>query len=203
MADQEKKYWRLRFHLVKDYLDISNLPLDHNLFVYNSDRKAELLAYQLANWKKLGLFKSEIPEKRDTAVSICALRPKLYSVLLLGDVIDDQQVYKEIKKAKGVSRSSIEQMTFDHYLSVLKNETTIYTVNYSFRSKNHQIYLQSLNKVSASLCEFKRLWIDHENSLPFFYPLNNEQKVLIYGNRDPPNQYGDNDEQNANNNYVD
>ena len=195
LLDQERKYWRLRFELVKDYLDISNLPLDHNLFIYNSDRKNELLAYQRANWKKLGLFKSEIPEKRDTAISVCSLRPKLYSMLLLGEIVNDKTTHVEIKKAKGVSKASAERMTFNHYLNVLENRETIYTVNYTFRSKNHELYLQALNKVSASLCDFKRLWVDKQNSLPFYYPIENEEdKALIYGNRNLPDHDDDNDD---------
>merc|ERR1712002_1094772 len=105
LADQERKYWRLRYELVENYLDISNIPSNHSLFVHNADRQEKLLEFQRANYKKLGLFKSEIPLKKDTVVSVVALRPKLYSLALLGDVISHEP--REICKAKGVSRSVI------------------------------------------------------------------------------------------------
>ena len=194
--DQERRYWRLRFELVKDSLDISNLPSDHHLYIYNADRIDKLLEYRDKNFKKLGLFKSEIPLESDTVSAMLALRPKLYSVAQIGDIVNVEttttttttttaRVKKEIKKAKGISRSVIaDTMTFDHYMSVYKNENTLFTFNHTFKTKLHQIYLTCINKNSICLSDMKRLWVNKLESLPFDYPLTEEQKLIIFGHRD-------------------
>ena len=92
-------------------------------------------------------------------------RPKSYAYLT-------SKAGEEVKKAKGIGRAVTKnEITFEDYQRVL--ETTLpqrHAMN-TIRSKDHNLYIQKLEKTSLSLFEDKRYWLSHYVSVPYGHPL--------------------------------
>ena len=85
-------------------------------------------------------MKSETQEKFISEV--CGLRPKMYAFKC--DNIDE-------KRAKGISKVVVEkELRMQHYKNVLFNTTRLVSQMHTFRSHNHEIYLEKINKVGLS-----------------------------------------------------
>ena len=94
------------------------------------------------NKKVPGLFKDELGGKIITEV--VAIRPKTYAYLT-----DDDE--NEHKKAKGTRKCVIKQeITFKNYTDCLFNNKNVYRSQHRFKSYNHDVYTEEVNKIALS-----------------------------------------------------
>ena len=95
-----------------------------------------------------GLFKDELGGKIIT--EFVAPRPKAYSYL------DDYG--NDHKKAKGTKKCVIKQKTmFQNFKNCLFDNKTFYRSQQRFKSYNHDIYREEVNKTALSSNDDKRL----------------------------------------------
>ena len=100
------------------------------------------------NKKVLGLFKDELGGKIIT--EFVALRPKAYTYL--GDYGNDH------KKSKGTKKSVIKQkLTFQNSKDRLFNNKNFSRSQQRFKSYNHDVYTEEVNKITLSSNDDKRL----------------------------------------------
>ena len=113
------------------------------------------------NKKVIGLIKDELGGKVIT--EFVALRPKTYSYLT-----DD---CKEDKKAKGTKKCVIKRMIkFDDYKNCLLNDEVVLKSQQRFKSKEHDVYTENINKIALSSNDDKRLIAsDKITSYPYGY----------------------------------
>ena len=79
-----------------------------------------------------------------------ALRPKTYAYL------DDDG--NDHKKAKGTKRCVIKQkLMFQNFKNCLFNNKTVYRSQQRFKSYNHDVYTEEVNKIALSSNDDKRL----------------------------------------------
>ena len=101
------------------------------------------------NKKVPGLFKDELGGKIITEV--VAIRPKTYAYL----TDDDENKHK---KAKGTRKCVIKQeITFKNYTDCLFNNKNVYRSQHRFKSYNHDVYTEEVNKIALSANDDKRL----------------------------------------------
>ena len=95
-----------------------------------------------------GLFKDELGGKIITEV--VAIRPKTYAYLT-----DDDN---EHKKAKGTRKCVIKpEITFKNYTDCLFNDKIILKSQHRFKSYNHDVYTEEVNKIALSANDDKGL----------------------------------------------
>ena len=100
------------------------------------------------NKKLPGLFKDELGGKIIT--ELVALREKAYSYL------DDAD--NEHKKSKGTKKCVIKQkLMFQNFKDCLLNNKTVYRSQQRFKSYNHYVYTEEVNKIALSSNDDKRL----------------------------------------------
>ena len=100
------------------------------------------------NKKVPGLFKDKFGGKIIT--EFVALRPKTYSYL------DDN--CNEHKKAKGTKKCVIKQkIMFQNFKDCLFNNKNVYRSQQRFKSYNHDVYTEEVNKIALSSNDDKRL----------------------------------------------
>ena len=93
------------------------------------------------NKKVIGLFKDELGGK--IVKEFCALRAKAYTYKL-----DDDS---EHKKAKGTKKCIIKrELKFENYEDSLFNDKLIIRSQQRFRSYNHKVYTEEVNKIALS-----------------------------------------------------
>ena len=107
------------------------------------------IKYLSQQGKKLpGLFKDELGGKILT--EFAALRPKTYSYL-------DDNCNKH-KKDKGSKKSVIKQkIMFQNFKDCLFNNKNVYRSQQRFKSYNHDVYTEEVNKIALSSNDDKRL----------------------------------------------
>ena len=100
------------------------------------------------NKKIIGKFKDEVGEKQITHfVGLC---PQLYSFK-----VEDNS---ETRKAKGVKKNVIKNaLSFEDYKKCLFSEEEVMKDMNIIRSKNHDIYSMTVNKLALSANDDKRL----------------------------------------------
>ena len=80
----------------------------------------------------------------------CALRAKTYSYLM-----DDDS---EVKKSKGTKKCVIKrELMFENYKDCLFNDKIILKSQQRFKSYNHDVYTEEVNKIALSSNDDKRL----------------------------------------------
>ena len=100
------------------------------------------------NKKVLGLFKDEQGGKIIT--EFVAPRPKIYAYLE-----DDDNDHK---KAKGTKLCVIKQeLMFQNFKDCWSNNKNVYRSQQRFKSYNHDVYTEELNKIALSSNDDKRL----------------------------------------------
>ena len=100
------------------------------------------------NKKVIGLMKDELGGRVIT--EFVPLRPKTYSYLT-GDC-------KEDKKAKGTKKCVIKRMIkFNDYENCLLNGEVVLKSQQRFKSKGHDVYTKSINKIELSSNDDKRI----------------------------------------------
>ncbi|CAG2225697.1 unnamed protein product [Mytilus edulis] len=132
---------------IKDLFDTSN---------YGSFNKTKHL-FSSKYKKVVGKFKDElggVPLKE-----FVGLRPKMYSLLYNQTSTEGITCEKEKKVAKGISKTEIKQtLRHEMYKKCLNEETTTTNSMTCIRSKNHELFMDTV--VKKGLCSFddKRYW---------------------------------------------
>ena len=68
----------------------------------------------------------------------------------------NESKYKEIKKAKGVKKSTVkEELKHEQYKKILNEASIQYSSFNSIRSLNHQLYSIKINKIGLSAYDSK------------------------------------------------
>ena len=109
------------------------------------------------NKKVIGKFKDEIGGKIMT--EFCALRAKAYSFLIDDYSDEDYEKNKIInKKAKGTKKCIVKrELMFKNYKDSLFNDEVIIRSQQRFRSYNHKVYTEEVNKIALSSNDDKRI----------------------------------------------
>ena len=115
------------------------------------------------NKKVLGLMKDELGGGIITG--FVALRPKAYSYKIEDNV--------ELKKAKGTKKCIINKMlNFNNCKNCLFDNVNILRSQQRFKSENHSVYTENINKIALSCNDDKRfVATDGIESYPYGYVL--------------------------------
>ena len=138
----------LVIHIKTDdfYKDISN-DVERLFDTSNYDKKDNRPLPIGKNKKVIGLFKDELGGKIMT--EFCALRAKAYAYKLDDDT--------EMKKAKGTKKCIVKrELMFENYKDALFNDKIIIRSQQRFRSYNHKVYTEEVNKIALSSNDDKR-----------------------------------------------
>ena len=117
------------------------------------------------NKKVIGLMKDELGG--DITTEFVALRPKAYSYIT-NDFI-------EIKKAKGTKKCVVNKiLRFEDYKKCLFDSGKVLKSQQRFKSENHEVYTENINKIALSCDDDKRIVTsDRITSYPYGYILKN------------------------------
>jgi len=137
-------------HVLKqrpDLFDFSNYPVDHDL-------------YDPSNRMVSGLLKSEYPCTDIKA--FVGLSPKCYAIKAYGGE-------KDKVKGKGVARYKLAQISFNDYYDTLMNQNIKRVSMNLIKTKNQQMYIVSLSKVSLHCLQLKNYYLDEKmiESVPY------------------------------------
>ena len=116
------------------------------------------------NKKVIGLMKDELGGGIIT--EFVALRPKAYSY-----ITND---FTQLKKAKGTKKCVVKKMLrFSDYKNCLFSNGKILKSQQRFKSENHSVYTENINKIALSCDDDKRIVaVDRILSYPYGYVLN-------------------------------
>ena len=116
------------------------------------------------NKKVIGLMKDELGGGIIT--EFVALRPKAYSY-----ITND---FTELKKAKGTKKFVVKKMLrFSDYKNCLFSNGKDLKSQQRFKSENHSVYTENINKIALSCDDDKRIVaVDGISSYPYVYVLN-------------------------------
>ena len=116
------------------------------------------------NTTVIGLMKDELGGGIIT--EFVALRPKPYSY-----ITDD---FTELKKAKGTKKCVVKKMLrFGDYKNCLFSNGKVLKSQQRFKSENHSMYTENINKIALSCDDDKRIvTADGISSYPYGYILN-------------------------------
>ena len=137
---------------VNERFDTSNYPFDRPL-------------PKGMNKKVIGLMKDELGGGIIT--EFVALRPKTYSY-----ITND---FTELKKAKGTKKCVVKRMLrFEDYKNCLFSNGKVLKSQQRFKSENHSVYTENINKIALSCDDDKRtITSDGITSYPYGYILKN------------------------------
>ena len=146
--------------------DISN-DVERQFDTSNPDEN-DKIPFPIGKNKKVpGLFKDELGEKIITEV--VALRPKTYAY-----VMDDSSDHK---KAKGTKKCVIKQkLMFENYKDCLFNNKTAYRSQERFKSYDHDVYTEEVNKIMLSSNDDKTLQTSDKITT---YPYGTSEVMMI------------------------
>ena len=115
------------------------------------------------NKKVAGLFKDKLGGK--IIIEVVAIRPKTYAYLT-----DDGN---ENKKAKGTKKCVIKrEIMFENYTDcLLKNNKNVYRSQQRFKSYNHYVHTEEVNKIALSANDDKSLKM-YDNITTYRYGTN-------------------------------
>ena len=113
------------------------------------------------NKKVLGLMKDELGGGIIT--EFVALRPKTYSYMT--------DEFIEMKNAKGTKKCVIKKMLkFEDYRKCLFDNEPMFKSQQRFKSENHEVYTENINKIAWSSNDDKRIVaLDRITSYPYGY----------------------------------
>ena len=126
---------------------------DTSNFNKNDNRSLEIGK----NKNVLGKFKDEIGGKIMT--KFVALRAKTYSFLTDEYTDEDYEKNKIVNiKAKGTKKCVVKrEILFNNYLDSLFKNRVLYGSQQRFRSDNHKVYTEEVNKIALSSNDDKRI----------------------------------------------
>ena len=135
-------------HDVEERFDTSNYDVDRPL-------------HKGKNKKVIGLMKDELDGGIIT--EFIALRPKTYSYMT--------DEFIEMKKAKGTKKCVIKKMhKFEDYKKCLFDNKPMLKSQQRFKSENHEVYTENINKIALSSNDDKRIVaLDGITSYPYGY----------------------------------
>ena len=138
------------------YKDISadvDKWFDTSNFSKNDDRPLEIGK----NKKVLGKFKDDLGGKIMT--KFCALRAKTYSFLIDEYTDEDYEKNRIVnKKAKGTKKCVVKrEILFNNYLDSFFKNRVLHRSQQRFRSDNHKVYTEEVNKIALSSNDDKRI----------------------------------------------
>ena len=112
----------------------------------------------------MGLIKDELGGGIFTEFT--ALRPKAHSYKMAD--------FTELKKAKGTQKCVVKKMLrFDDYKNCLFTNSKVLRPQQRFKSENHSVYTENINKIALSCDDDKRIVaVDGISSYPYEYVLN-------------------------------
>ena len=130
------------------------------------------------NKKVIGLMKDEAAGKQIT--EFVGLRAKMYSHRTEGEV--------DVKKCKGIKKNVVKNgITFQDYKDCLNTGIKLMKTQYTFRSRQHDIFTEQMNKTALSANDDKRVILnDLITTLPYgHYKLDNPNfvKKHVLGSR--------------------
>lgn len=135
------------------YADIGNEP-DIDQFDTWDYPENNIFGIKRHNNKVIGKFKDEL--KGEIVSELVGLRPKVYSVRTVGKI-------DKMKKAKGVKKNILKNnVSFDDYYDCLVNNCISMKKQYTLRSKKHEIYTISTDKIALNPFDDKRYIIKPE-----------------------------------------
>ena len=113
------------------------------------------------NKKVIGLMKDELG--RGIITEFVALRPKTYSY-----ITND---FTELKKAEGTKKCVVKKMLrFSDYKNCLFSNGKVLKSQQRFKSENHSVYTEKINKIALSCDDDKRIVdVDGISSYPYGY----------------------------------
>ena len=113
------------------------------------------------NEKVIGLMKDELGGGIIT--EFVALRPKTYSYMT--------DEFIEMKRAKGTKKCMIKKMLkFEDYKKCLFGNESMLKSQQRFKSENHEVYTENINKIALSSNDDKRIVaLDRIMSYPYGY----------------------------------
>lgn len=127
------------------YAHIRNEPFEFDTSDYP---EGNIYGIEHHNKKVPGKFKDEL--NGEIMTEIVGLRSKCYAVRTLGKI-------DKMKKAKGVKKNVLKNnISFDDYFNCIKNNCVEMRKQFSFRSKNHNIYTISMDKIALNPFDDKR-----------------------------------------------
>ena len=134
------------------------------------------------NKKAIGKFKDELGGL--VMREFCAHRAKTYAFFIDGFNDNDYSKHGIInKKAKGTKKCVIEnQIVFKDYINVLFDKVSLIKSQFGFRSRNHEIYTEKINKIALRSNDNKRIQCDDGiNSYPYGYHnnANKDNNILL------------------------
>ena len=117
------------------------------------------------NKKVIGLMKDELGG--DIITEFVALRPKAYSYI--------KNDFIEMKKAKGTKKCVVNKiLRFEDYKKCLFDNGKVPKSQQRFKSENHEVYTENINKIALSCDDDKRIVTsDRIASYPYGYILKN------------------------------
>ena len=115
--------------------------------------------------KVIGLMKDELGG--DIITEFVALRPKAHSFIT--------NEFIEMKKAKGTKKCVVNKMLrFNDYKKCLFDNGKVLKSQKRFKSENHEVYTENINKIALSCDDDKRIVTsDRITSYPYGYILKN------------------------------
>ena len=108
----------------KEFLDYSDYPTGHKY-------------HDPTNRLKLGKFKCET--KGASIIEIVALRPKMYSILMMKDANPASEIVEK-QRIKGISRATARDIRHRDFLEQLHEPRENYQMNRRIGHKAHQLY---------------------------------------------------------------
>ena len=140
-------YADLKLNFPTEKFDFSNYDPNHPLFCVDNKRVP-------------GCFKDET--KGHVIEKFVGLRSKMYAIKV--------KDHDEVKAAKGVKKSVIQQLKFEDYVHCLLDSKILEHEYISIRSEKHQVYTACQTKVSLSSFDDKRWIMDNGiDTLPHDY----------------------------------
>ena len=107
------------------------------------------------------MFKDELGGR--IIKQFCTIRAKTYSYLMDGD--------SKVKKPKGTKKWVIKrEIMFENYTDCLLNDKIILQSQQRFKSDNHKVCTEEVNKITLSSNDDKRLQThDKITTYPYYY----------------------------------
>ena len=107
------------------------------------------------------------PYQQELITEFVALRPKAYSYITNNFI--------EMRKAKGTKKCVVNKMLrFDYYKKCLFDNGKVLKSQQRFKSENHEVYTENINKITLSCDDDKRIVTsDRITSYPYGYILQN------------------------------
>ena len=102
-----------------------------------SDYPQDSPYYDPTNKKVIGMMKDELNGK--VILEFVGLRAKMYSILTV-DIKDNQPVYQEKQRAKGIQREAASKLRHEQYKSQLHQPEENSVITHRIGSKLHKIY---------------------------------------------------------------